>query len=460
MIAGFLYSLAGFFVGSLAGLGISLWIEYRRFIGSLRNGGILPKLFIWTNLFSMIPWPEYFECGLRASLGRTLERPFGTYRHLSPWNQLVWNPVYLTRRPLNLEEAIDTEVILGPRAHKPLRLKIPIMFGGMSYGGALSLSAKISLAKAATRAGTATSSGSGTFLDEERAYAERYILQYSRGFWTKAEEFLKQADMIEIGLGHGAWGSAPIRILGNKVNSEFARRTGSVPGWDVLIETRLPEVETAADWRRLICRLKKVSGGVPVAVKFGATQFLEAELDRMIAGGIDVIILDGMEGGTQACPSLIADDTGLPTMAALCRAAAYIRENRLAGKVSLVVGGGLVTPSQFLKCMALGADAVIIGTVAVLVMVHTQVTKGIPWEPLTSIIYHQALYEHEFDPDLAAKHLTNFFQSSVLEMKQLARGMGRSSLKAVDRTDLAALDPFYAAMTGVEYLGNPEDSWN
>jgi glutamate synthase domain-containing protein 2 len=405
-----------------------------------------------SNLVKKLSWRDFFDNNIRAETGNPVKRPFGTNIHFFRWDRLQFSPVYLSRKPLAAEVPIITEVILGPQAQKPLILKIPIINGGMSYGSSLSFKAKIALAKGATLAGTATNSGTGTFLEEERASADRYILQFSRGFWSKSEKILRQADMIEIALGHGSWGPVPVRISGREVTDGFAKRLNTIPGLDVLIEARLPEVENMTDWKSLILKLKEVTGGVPIAVKIGTTHLLEPELDLILQGDIDVLVIDGAEGGTHACPVILVDDVGTPTFPSLCRAVNYWERRKLKGKVSLVVGGGLFTPGDFLKCLALGADAVIVGTIAALVMSHTQVTKVTPWEPPTQIIYYGAKKAAKYDPDLGAQHLHYFYQSCLREMQQAARALGKRDLRQINKSDLVALDPEYAKMAGVEYL--------
>jgi methylamine---glutamate N-methyltransferase subunit C len=402
------------------------------------------------NFMRKVNWGHYFETNLRAETGKVLERPFGTPVHYFSWERILFNPVYLSRKPLDADVEIETSVTLGPQAKKPLQLKTPIMIGGMSYGGALSYTAKIALAKASAMAGTATNSGSGPFLEEERAAADKYVFQYSRGFWSKSAAVLNQADMIEIALGHGAWQSAPVRINGQKVSNGYAKRVGTIAGLDILIEARLPEVENQADWKTLIKYLKEVTDGIPIAVKIGGTHYLEKELALILEGGIDVIIVDGTEGGSHSVPAILADDVGLPTLPGLCRAAQYIRDQGLSGKVSLVVGGGLSTPGDFLKCIALGADAVVIGTIASLAMSHTQVLKTIPWEPPTGLIYYRGKEEKKYDPNLGAKHLNDYLQSCIKEMQEVARVLGKKSLNRIEKSDLIVLDPLYAEMTGVE----------
>jgi methylamine---glutamate N-methyltransferase subunit C len=432
---------AGFFIVFCS------YLKVAKVISSL----FIAKRFIESiNLLKRISWRHYFETNLRAETGKTLKRPFGTPIHYFSWEQILFNPEYLSRKPVDSDVEIETSIILGPQAKKPLQLKTPIIIGGMSYGGALSFKAKMALAKASTLAGTATDSGSGPFLEEERAVADKYVFQYSRGFWSKSATVLSQADMIEISLGHGAWKSAPVRINGQKVTNGYAKRIGTIAGLDILIEARLPEVENQAEWKTLIKYLKEVTDGVPIAVKIGGTHYLEKELALIIEGGIDVIIVDGTEGGSHSVPAILSDDVGLPTIPGLCRAAQYIKDQGLGGKVSLVIGGGLSTPGDFLKCIALGADAVVIGTIASLAMSHTQVLKTIPWEPPTGLIFYGGKAEKKYDPNLGAKHLNYYLRSCVNEMQEVARVLGKKSLNGIGKSDLVVLDPLYAEMTGVE----------
>jgi glutamate synthase domain-containing protein 2 len=404
------------------------------------------------NLLKKISWRDFFEANMRAQTGKVLHRPYGVKGAIFPWSNLMFNPKYLTHPPVHSDIPVSTEVILGPKALKPLHLKIPILIGGMAYGSGYSLKAKIALAKASTMAGTAANSGNGPFLEEERRYADRYIVQYPRGFWSKSEEILKQADMIEIALGHSARGSTPVRIVGRKITKEVAERYGTIPGLDVLMEARLPDVENMDQWRGLVGGLKEITGGVPIAVKFGATHYLEREMALFLESDIDVLVFDGTEGGTHGGMPLIMDDTGLPVFPALCRASKYIRDHGLRDQVSVVAGGGLATPGDFAKCLALGADAVLVGTITALGMSNTQVTKDIPWEPPTESIYNDGNAKHKYDPDLGAKNLSNYFQSCVREMQFLARSLGKTGLRELDRGDLVALDSLYAQIAEINYF--------
>jgi glutamate synthase domain-containing protein 2 len=427
-------------------------ILIRRDIERLLYRGGNRLLSEWLSSLDKLTWKGFFESNLRAETGKPLDRPYGSQRAMY-WDMVLFNPAYLaTALPLDGNVRIDTEVMLGPHAFKPLWLKIPILIGGMAYGSGYSPEAKIALAKAATKSGIAANSGNGPFLEEERFYAERFTLQYTRGFWSKNSELLQKADMIEIALGHSACGSAPVRIKGKKVTKAVAARYGSIPGLDVLMESRLPEVESRDDWRELISRLKEVTGGVPIAVKFGASHYLEEEMEIFIDGGIDVLVFDGLEGGTHGGMPLFMDDIGLPLFPALCRAANYLRKQGLKNQVSLVVGGGLSNPGDFAKCLALGADAILVGTITALAQTHTQISKTIPWEPPTGLLYNDGKEKERYDSDTGAKHLNFFFESCVRELEDLARALGKTRIIDFDRGDLVALDLLCAEIAGIEYI--------
>lgn len=450
---------AGMFTGLILFAGLFTAITVNFLSGFLlKKAGVYTHLMEWMNLLGKISWRNYFETNLRAETGKPLDRPYGSRRGILSFNKLQFNPVYLGKTPLNPDVDVNTEVIIGPRAQKPLHLKIPIFLGGMAYGSGYSLAAKIALAKAATMTGIAANSGNGPFVPEERFYADKYILQFPRGFWSRDESILKQADMIVIALGHSARGSAPVRVNGKKITKEVADKYGTIPGLDVLMEARLPEVETGSQWEELIRYLKEVTGGVPIGVKFGASQYLEKEMEIFCGGGADVLIFDGTEGGTHGGMPLFMDDMGLPTLPALCRAARFIRDHDLHDKISLVVGGGLVTPGDFAKCLALGANAVLLGTITALTQSHTQTTKTVPWEPPTGLLYNDSKEKNKYDPDLGAKHLYYYFRSCVEEMKFLAMSLGKNNLNEFNRSDLVALDPLFAQMAEVEYAGNGVDS--
>lgn len=397
------------------------------------------------------------ESELRSAKGRALERPFGTLAIGSKWNLLQFNPVFLTRLPLNDVDSIGTDVVIGPASRRPLSLTIPVMIGGMSYGSALSVNAKVALAKASAMVGTCTNSGNGPFLPEERAAAAKLVLQYSRGPWLRDEGLLMQADMVEIAFGQGLWGAMPIKLDGNLTYEDprHAELIGVKPGEESAIPAHFPEVRNADDLKKLVNHLRSVTKGVPIAAKIGATHYLEKELDVLIEAGVDAVAIDGAEGGTHGGPPGVLDTLGIPTMAAVIRAGNYFEKRGLKGKVSLLIGGGLSGPGQFLLALALGADAVFIGTAAIVAMTHTQALKSLVWEPPTQLVFNTGTLREKLDVQKSAQSLANYLLSCSDEMKLLAAALGHNHINRLSRADLCTTDPQLAKLLGIGFSGQP-----
>lgn len=420
------------------------------FVKRLMKDPYPENIFEMYNVFRKIGVQNVLESDFRANQGAVLQRPFGTSKHFSAWEQLLLNPVYLTRFPLVESVAVDTQVTIGPMAKRPLDVDIPILIAAMGYGHGPSLNAKIAMAKAADRAGTATNSGIGPFLPEERKHVKRLIIQYHRGWWGKEEEVLRQADAIEIQLGFGALGSAPVTLQSQDISPEFRDYMKLQPDQNLQMGARFTDVSDARTLENLVRYLKEVTGGVPVGVKIGATHHLETELEILTAAPLDFLTIDGAEAGINFGPGILEDDVGLPTLPALCRTVQFLQARKLKEKISLLISGGLVTPGQFLKAIALGADAVYIGTVVMIVLAHGQLTKVIPWEPPTELVYERGQAKNKLAIDEASKHLANFLKSCKEEMILGMRSLGRASLRELSPADLCALAPQMAEITGVE----------
>lgn len=417
----------------------------------------------WSNLFEtynlakMIGLGRLVETELRSAHGQPPGRPFGRRNAVSPWNDLYFNPVYLHRLPLLDYTQVGTEVVIGPEAKYPLKLKIPVLIGGMAYGTALSAKTKQALALGATMAGTASNTGNGPFLPAERAAAEKLIIQYARGSWAKDLEVIQKADAVEIQLGQGLWGPAPAELPPRRLarNPKLRRLLGVKPGEKAVIPPRLLEAETDHELKELVKALRAHAEGVPVGFKLGATQWLERELEILVRAKPDFIAIDGMEGGTHGGLGSSLDALGTPTLYALVRARQFLTEKKLTGKISLLVGGGLYTGMDFLKALALGADAVFIGTIALIALVHTQAVKVKPWEPPTKLIFEGGRQKDKLNIDQGAQSLANFLKASVQEMQVAALCLGKDHLSAVDKGDLSTANRELAAYLGIRWCGDP-----
>jgi len=399
---------------------------------------------------------NFMELMMRSVQGQAVERPLGTHLHLSPWEALLLNPVHLYRLPVDDQVQIDMSTTIGPQAEKPLTLDIPVYITGMSYGSALSKKAKVALAKAATQMGTATNTGESGLLREEREAAAKLIGQYNRGGYLNSPDKYRQLDAIEIQLGQGAQGAAPQRTQARFVDAEMREVFGVREGEDIVLHSRLPGVESVRDFVALVRRLKDETG-VPVGVKMAASHYLERELAIALEAGVDFVTVDGAEGATHAASPATEDDLGLPTIFAIARARRFLEKQGAAGRVSLLAGGGLFTPGQFLKALALGADAVYIGTAAILALVAQQTVKSLPTEPPTQLILHTGRLRDKFDVDLGASSLVNFLKVARQEMTSLMYALGKEAVRELNREDLCCLDPWLARALNVSYAGAAPD---
>lgn len=408
------------------------------------------------NLFEMIPASkkvgpiQLMEIMMRSKSGVPAARPLGSHIRFSPWEKLLFNPAHLFRFPTPEDVQINTSITIGRKARKPLTLSIPIMIAAMSYGGALSKNAKIALAHAATRIGTATNTGEAGLLEEEREAASLLIGQYNRGGWLNTPDKYMRMDAIEIQLGQGAQGSSPQRTASKNIGPEFREVFGIPDGDDALIHSRLPGVDTKEQFIALVHELKE-QAGVPVGLKIAATHYLENELQIALEAGVDFITIDGAEGGTHAAAPILEDDLGLPTLFATARAAKYLAAKGASGEVSLIATGGLITSGDCLKAMALGANAVYMGTAALMALISDQMAKSLPFEPPTSLVVYNAKMTDQLDPDKGAESLANFLNATVREMELICYSLGKTSIADVTKSDLCSLDPYISKAIGVDF---------
>jgi glutamate synthase domain-containing protein 2 len=316
----------------------------------------------------------------------------------------------------------------------------------MAYGTALSEKAKIVLAKASSVVGTATNTGDGTYLPEERKYAQKLIVQVSRGGWTSFEA-IRSADMVEIQAGQGATGGGP-RLTEARDFRGRARKLMDLPqGRDALIHAHLPGGTGLKNLRKLIDNCRYESGGVPIGVKIGAgTSSLEKDLALILEAGADFVTVDGANAGTKGSLPTLQDDFGLPTIFALLRSVDFLKSQGAREELDIIISGGLDSPGDYLKALALGADACAIGTAVLLAMTRIQMLAATPWDPPTKIIWHKGKSAKKFNVEKGTQDLINCFNSVRVEMEDCIRALGKTSLAELSAVDLTAIT-FEAWMT-------------
>ena len=397
------------------------------------------------------------EAAMRAEVGKELTRPLGSPVVLSPWDKILLNPKQLFQLPSPDYTQIDTAVVIGPRAKKPLQLQIPIMITGMSYGGSLSLPMKIAVAKGATIAGTSTNTGESAVTNEEREAAKFLIGQYHRGGQLAGKEQLSRLDAIEIQLGQGAWGGAVDSTMkAAKIGDHLRKAWHLEEGQDATVYARMPGKNTTEDYITMINDMK-AQYDVPVGVKIAGTDYIEYELAVIAQTNADYIVVDGSEGGTAVANPTLQDNVGLPTFHTLVRTIDWLVKNNLRDRFSVIIAGGLTTPGHFLKAMALGADAIYIGTVALLAAMHTQITKVLPQAPPSQLALYTGHSTDALDVDVAADHLAKFLASCVIEMQLAVQAVGKKRVTELDRTDLVSVEKDLAQFADIRYAGSHRD---
>lgn len=389
------------------------------------------------------------EVGLRAEEGKLIQKPLGSAKLLPHFDTLMFVAAQMSRLPKEANVSIDMKVTLGPKVEKPLEISIPLMISGMSYGVGLSEEAKRALARAAKQLGTATNSGEGPFLIEEREEAGKFIWQISRSSWGHSPEGIASADMLEVQMGQGAR-MGPYAVEPNNVKGKAQKLMGISPVESVVTSAVIPGIHTPWDWPNYVSDLRAEAAGKPIAIKLMATGGLERDLAVCLEAGFDVIVLDGAQGGSSGASPIITDDFGMPSLLALVRAERFLREQGARKEVSLVVAGGYATPGECLKAIALGADALYLGTIPLFALVHNQIHKVLPWEPLTQLVWYNSPYKKRLDINLASKSVGNVLQSMVMEMEEGVRALGKTALSEVGPNDLVALDEWTARVTGVK----------
>ncbi|MCQ6278425.1 FMN-binding glutamate synthase family protein [Bacillus sp. EB600] len=413
------------------------------------------------NVMEMLPGLQHmgiqntFENSLRAETGKLLHRPLGSSKKWPHLDPITFIPAQTSPFPIDRDEEVDVAVTIGPKAKKPMNVNIPLMISGMGYGLSLSDKARLSLAEAASNVGTALNSGEGGILPEEVNNAGKYILQFSRTEWAKEEDIIKRADMIEIKLGQGAVFGMGWKIPQNTMSTRANQVMGLKDGEEAVVFEHFFDNQQLEDLKELVDVLRDMSGGVPIGVKIGAGGKIEEDIDHLIDIGVDFITVDGAQGGTYGAPPLLADDIGIPTFHAVTRAANYMEKRNVKRQISLIASAGLFTPGHCLKVLALGADAVYLGSAILFAVSHNQNLKAFPFEPPTQVVWDLGKFRDEFKTEEGAKAVEKYLTASTEEIKVALRAMGKRSLRELSKKDLVSYDKLTANILGIPFSFEP-----
>lgn len=383
-----------------------------------------------------------------AETGRSIIEPMRTRKRTCSWDDLLIKGAQLAKVPLNDDEPVRTETVIGPAARQPLVIDTPVYITHMSFG-ALSREVKIALAKGSAAVRTAMCSGEGGILEEERQAAYKFIFEYVPNQYSVTDENLRRVDAIEIKFGQSAKPGMGGHLPASKVTPEIAAVRGRAAGVDIISPARFTEIRTADDLKRKVDWLRGRSEGKPIGIKIAAGN-VEADLELALLAGPDFITVDGRAGATGAAPKVVKDATSVPTIFALHRARRFLDE-RKADSVSLVITGGLRISSDFAKAIALGADAVAIGTAALMACGCQQYRICDTGRCPIGITSQDPQLRARFEIDESARRLGNFLRVCTEELKAFARLTGNDDIHKLTISDICTTSSEVSNHTDIEH---------
>jgi glutamate synthase domain-containing protein 2 len=378
-----------------------------------------------------------------ASMGSQKELPFKL-------DDLHFIPAQLSRIPVNADEPVNTTVVIGPEAKKPFKVSSPLLISGMSFG-AVSRNVRLVIGRVASELGLGFNSGEGGVLEEENQFSDYMIVQYSTGRFGLKEELMKNAAAIEIRFGQGAYPGKGSYLPADKITSEVARIRGLKPGEAAYSPAHHPDINNPQELQEKIVTLKNLAEGSPVGAKIGCGN-IEDDVKILAEAGIDFIALDGFGGGTGATSPYIRDNVGIPIVAALPRAYKVLLKMGLKDQISLIAGGGLRSSADFAKCLALGADAIYLGTAALIAINCEQYRICHSGLCPTGVTTQNPQLMKQLDLDEGVKKLKNFLTISNQEINNLVRVVGKNNVSNLDHTDLVCTTYDLARLTGLKWL--------
>ena len=379
-----------------------------------------------------------------CSMGSPKKMPFSL-------DDLHFVPAQVSKIPLNTNEEVNIKAVIGPEAKKPLKVSSPIMFSGMSYG-AVSKNVRLVLAKVASKLNLGINSGEDIVLPEEMEIASKnLVVQYSTGRVRITEEILKKSSAVEIRFGQGAFPGWESLLPAEKVPPELAELMELKEGEALLTPAHHPDIRNQDELKEKVRWLKELTGGIPVGAKIGCGN-VENDVEILANAGVDFISLDGFGGGTGATEFFVRENFGIPIVAALPRADTHLKKIGQRNKISLIAGGGLRTSADFAKCLALGADAVYIGTSALIAINCQQYRICHTGHCPTGVTTNDPILVQRLDVDEGVRKLTNFINVSNQEVGNLLRIVGKDDIKKLGIEDLVALKKELSEATGVKWM--------
>ncbi len=384
-----------------------------------------------------------------AKTGTSVVEPMRTRARVLSWDDILIKGAQLARQPLNKDEPVRTETVIGPRAARPLVINTPLFVTHMSFG-ALSREIKIALAKGSAAVKTAMASGEGGILEGSIANAHRYIFEYVPNQYSVSDENLRRVDAIEIKIGQSAKPGMGGHLPGSKVTADISAVRGRPEGADIISPARFADITTRNDLKRKVDYLRERSEGRPIGIKIAAGH-IEDDVEFALHAGPDFITLDGRPGTTGAALRFVKDATSIPTPVALYRAREVLNATGADG-VSLIITGGLRVSADFAKALALGADAIALGTAALMACGCQQYRVCDTGRCPVGITTQDPELRKRLDPDASALRLANFLRVSTDELASFARLTGHGDVHQLSITDLSTANSELSDHTNIPHI--------
>lgn len=383
-----------------------------------------------------------------AKTGESVIEPMRTKLDTISWDDILVVGAQLGKFVLEEHDEVKTKTKIGKKAKKPLVIESPVFITHMSFG-ALSKEFKISLARGSCDAKTAMCSGEGGILPESMDAAYRYIFEYVPNKYSVTDENLKNVDAIEIKVGQGAKPGMGGHLPGEKVTEEIARIRDKKISEDIISPSKFKEIKSKEDLKKLVEDLRKRSEGRPIGIKIAAGN-IEEDLKVIVFTGADFVTIDGRAGGTGASPKLIKDATTVPTIFALSRARKYLDENNI--DIELIITGGLRVSSDFIKALALGADAIAIGSAAMMAAACQQYRVCNTGKCPVGCATQDEDLRKRLNQDNSALRLANFLNVTLEELKTFARITGNDDVHKISANDLCTTDSEISNNTPIRHV--------
>ncbi len=363
------------------------------------------------------------------------------------WDKILLNASQVTNPSIDpLREPMETRVFLGKKPQKVerdqegniipnlaphLELQVPVMFSAMSYGS-ISYNAHESLARAAKALGTYYNTGEGGLHEDFYQYGPNTIVQVASGRFGVHKDYLSAGAAIEIKMGQGAKPGIGGHLPGMKIVGDISKTRMIPEGTDAISPAPHHDIYSIEDLRQLVFSLKEATGYTkPVIVKIAAVHNVAAIASGIARSGADIIAIDGFRGGTGAAPTRIRDNVGIPIELALASVDGRLRHEGIRNNVSLVVGGSIRSSADIVKAIALGADAVYIGTSALLALGCHLCRSCQQGKCNWGIATQRPDLVRRLNPDIGSQRLVNLVTAWNHEIKEIMGGMGINSIEAL-----------------------------